>query len=144
MIDYVNTISVEDYNGLRCSVGWSSVEEKQAQTGIDHSFFLIAAVADGRPVGMARVVSDGGYFMLIVDVIVHPDFQCMGIGHAMMAQVMDRIHAHLEPGQQAMINLMAAKGKEPFYKKFGFIERPNDKHGAGMIQYLKPDEQTEK
>lgn len=43
-----------------------------------------------------------------------------------------------------MVNLMAAKGKEPFYKKFGFIERPNDKHGAGMIQYLKPDEQTEK
>jgi hypothetical protein len=34
-----------------------------------------------------------------------------------------------------MINLMAARGKEGFYKKFGFIERPNDEKGAGMSQW---------
>lgn len=28
---------------------------------------------------------------------------------------------------------MAAKGKEEFYKKFGFRVRPNEKDGSGMM-----------
>jgi hypothetical protein len=31
---------------------------------------------------------------------------------------------------------MAAKGKENFYKKLNFIERPNEHYGAGMIQFI--------
>jgi predicted GNAT family N-acyltransferase len=34
-----------------------------------------------------------------------------------------------------MVCLMSAKGKENFYKKFGFVERPNENYGAGMIQF---------
>ena len=33
--------------------------------------------------------------------------------------------------------LGAAKGKEGFYEKFGFVTRPNDDVGAGMILYDK-------
>jgi hypothetical protein len=43
----------------------------------------------------------------------------------------------LGKGQKVYVNLMSAKGKEPFYKKFGFEERPNDKVGAGMTQWIK-------
>jgi len=38
-----------------------------------------------------------------------------------------------------MVNLMAAPNKEGFYKKFGFIERPNENMGAGMVMYLKKE-----
>ena len=31
---------------------------------------------------------------------------------------------------------MAAKGKEEFYKKFGFIDRPNENFGCGMHKWL--------
>ena len=31
--------------------------------------------------------------------------------------------------------LGASKGKESFYEKFGFISRPNEDLGAGMILY---------
>lgn len=141
MIDYIRDISVADYNGLRRSVGWSAVEESQAKTGIRNSFFLTAAVADGRPVGMARVVGDGGYFMLIVDVVVHPEFQGLGIGRDMMKQAMNAIHTHMKAGQSVMVNLMSAKGKEPFYEKFGFTARPSDKHGAGMVMYVTPEKE---
>ncbi len=136
MCQFVHTISVADYNHLRRSVGWAVVEETQAQAGICNSFFLVAAVDNGHTVGLTRVVSDGGYFMLIADVIVLPDYQGKGIGRAMIEQAMARIRAHIKPGQSAMINLMAAKGKESFYKQFGFIERPNDRSGAGMAQYI--------
>lgn len=33
--------------------------------------------------------------------------------------------------------LGASKGKENFYEKFGFIARPNEELGAGMILYDK-------
>ena len=31
---------------------------------------------------------------------------------------------------------MSSKGRENFYKSFGFIERPNEKFGAGMIKIV--------
>ena len=34
------------------------------------------------------------------------------------------------------LNLNSAKGKEPFYAKLGFVERPNEDAGAGMNQWL--------
>jgi hypothetical protein len=36
---------------------------------------------------------------------------------------------------------MAAKGKEPFYEKFGFLLRPNEKTGAGMDQWFFAEEE---
>ena len=35
-----------------------------------------------------------------------------------------------------MLDLMCAKGREKFYQKHGFIARPTDDLGPGMIQYL--------
>jgi hypothetical protein len=35
-----------------------------------------------------------------------------------------------------MLCLMCAKGREPFYEKHGFMQRPTDALGPGMIQYL--------
>jgi len=31
---------------------------------------------------------------------------------------------------------MSAKGRETFYKQFGFEERPNEKLGVGMTQWI--------
>ena len=135
-VQYVNHLSVEDYNYLRKSAQWSEVEGKQAAIGIHHSAFLIAAVVNGKTVGMARVVSDGGYIAIIVDVVVLPDYQGKGIGKAMMQKIMDYLNGTLEKGQFVFVNLMAAKNKEPFYASFGFEVRPNDNVGAGMTQYL--------
>ena len=33
--------------------------------------------------------------------------------------------------------LGASKGKEGFYEKFGFVSRPNDDLGPGMVLYKK-------
>jgi hypothetical protein len=52
---------------------------------------------------------------------------------------MTYINDRLEPNEVSHICLMAAKGKEGFYKKFGFEERPNDKSGAGMTLWIKKE-----
>ncbi len=134
-INYVNDISVEDYNALRVAVGWAEVEKTQVKIGIDNSAFLIAAVSEGQTIGTARVISDGGYMALIVDIMVLPAFQGKGVGKELMGRCMD-IRGNLTDGQSVFINLMAASGKEPFYAKFGFDTRPNENAGAGMTQYL--------
>lgn len=83
-IQYINSISVTDYNHLRKSVGWNEVATKQAQIGISNSAYIVSAICRSKTVGMARVVSDGGYVAIIVDVIVLPEFQGKGIGKTMM------------------------------------------------------------
>lgn len=135
-IKYIDKISVADYNYLRKVSGWNEIEEKQALTGIQNSAFLISAVHNDKTVGMARVISDGGYVVIIVDVIVLPEYQGKGIGKTMMEKIMEYINNSLHENQCVMVNLMAAKGRESFYSQFGFDTRPNEKLGAGMSQWI--------
>ena len=135
-IKYVNQISVEDYNFLRKSVGWPELESKQALTGINNSIFLISATVNDKTVGMARVVGDGGHIVIIVDVIVLPEYQGNDIGKIMMQRIMEFIKGNIKEEQFVFVNLMAAKDRESFYTQFGFEVRPNERVGAGMTQYI--------
>ncbi|NMA26069.1 MAG: GNAT family N-acetyltransferase [Clostridiales bacterium] len=138
-ITYTNTITVEQYNSLRKAVGWNEIQEDLAERGLHNSAFLIVLANGGVPFGMARVITDYGYIVLISDVVVHPDYQGKGYGREIMEKVMEYINGSIAPGQMKMINLMAAQGKEGFYKKFGFLERPYEGKGAGMSQWISGD-----
>jgi GNAT superfamily N-acetyltransferase len=109
---------------------------EQIKTGLINSAFIVAAKDGESTVGMARIVSDGGYVYFIVDVLVLPEYQRKGIGKSMMEKVMEYIRSNLHEGYCIQVDLLAAKGKENFYKKFGFIERPNDSYGCGMTQRI--------
>lgn len=132
MVIYTDSISVEDYNKLRASCGWPVIHPEQAQAGLNGSAIVISAIDAGRTVGTARLVWDGGYAALIKDVLVLPEYQCKGIGTAMMSKIMDYIKKNLKTGYGIQVDLMSAKGKEGFYEKFGFSSRPRENRGAGM------------
>jgi GNAT superfamily N-acetyltransferase len=87
---------------------------------------------------MSRIVGDGGMVFYIQDVIVIPEYQQQGIGARMMEKIMNYIRAYASIN--SVIGLMAAKGVEPFYEKFGFVARPNDRYGSGMTIFWKADE----
>lgn len=133
-IEYRHEITVEDYNALRRSVGWDPIEPAQAKEGLRNSAYLICALDGDKIVGHARAISDGGYVVLISDVIVHPDYQKNGIAKTMIQELMAFFTSRLKSGQAILFNLMAAKGRESFYKQLGFTERPNETVGAGMSQ----------
>lgn len=133
MITFDKKITYEDYNELRRLVGWGSISQRQFNISIPNSRFITVGKCDGKTISMARAVGDGGYHLLVVDVIVHPDFQRQGIGKQMIAQLMDFVKSgYVEPGETTMVSLLSAKDKEPFYEKVGFMRRPNDERGAGM------------
>ena len=131
-------ITAQTYNGLRRAVGWKTIEERQAQAGIQHARYLLTAVEAGETVGMLRVIGDGGYIFYIADVIVLPAFQGHGIGRALVERAMALIRGSLEEGQCAFVNLMANQDKERFYAHFGFECRPDSQKGlgAGMTQWI--------
>lgn len=135
-IELKHSLTVEEYNAVRKSVGWREIPTEQAKRGLLGTYYLTAAVMDGQTVGMARLISDGGYVAYLADVIVNQEYQGHGIGRLILNDIIDYIKNTLSQGEQVMVILVAAKGKEEFYEKFGFIRRPNEQYGAGMTLWL--------
>ena len=60
MLEFKQTIEEKAYNDMRELVGWRRLDPQQAQTGLDNSIFMTVAYDANEPVGMARIVGDGG------------------------------------------------------------------------------------
>lgn len=134
-----NQLDLDTYLKLRASVGWKVLSTEQAVKAISNSIYTVTASVDGKVVGMGRMVGDGAVICYVQDLVVHPSYQKLGVGAALM----DRLIGHAESlrmeGTELMLCLMCAKGREEFYKKHGFTARPTDKLGPGMIMYLNTD-----
>ncbi len=132
-----NEISLEEYLTLREKVGWKKLTDKQATQALANCLYKVKAVdEDGQVVGMGRVVGDGAVVCYIQDLIVIPKVQKLGIGSMIIQKLKAYVESVREEGSTMMLCLMCAKGREPFYEKHGFIQRPTDTLGPGMIQYL--------
>lgn len=135
-ITFTHTISIEEYNDLRASVDFITIREKRARIALENSLYTLIALDDGKPVGMARVVGDGGYVYFICDVIVRPAYQSRGLGRRIIEQVLQWLEDQVDEGETIMVNLMSAMNKEPFYEKLGFHKRPFGNHGSGMSRWI--------
>jgi len=130
-----NTLSYEDYNKLRKSAGWINFSKTQAETALDNSLYTVIAVEKNETVAMGRLIGDGQYYM-IVDVIVHPDFQKQKIGTSIMNMLLKYADNHTPAGGRSSIQLIAEKGKEPFYETLGFKRIPHEFCGSGMRKII--------
>ena len=83
---------------------------------------------------MGRVVGDGAMYFYIQDVIVDPYYQQVGIGSVVMEYIEHYLSVSAKKG--STIGLLAAKEKEAFYAKYGYIKRPNDSLGNGMCRFI--------
>lgn len=111
------------------TTGWNrgygaGVEE--LERALAASWYVVVARESGQLVGVGRVVSDGVLYGMIYDMIVHPEHQNRGIGSALLCRLVDRCRA----AGLRDIQLFSARGKAPFYRKRGFVERPDE--GPGM------------
>ena len=138
MLKYSHVLSAGEYCELRAAVGWQPIMEQQAQSGIDHSDYIIACKDADRIVGCARVFWDKGYIAYLADVMVKPEYQKQGIGKHMVSECISFVDRQLKEGWRIKIVIVSAKGKEPFYEKFGFELRPNQNDGAGMQIWRTP------
>ncbi len=67
--------------------------------------------------------------------MVIPAYQGKKIGTGIMNKLIEKINEYKKVNPEIRTYLGASKGKESFYERFGFISRPNEDLGAGMILY---------
>ena len=131
-----NVLSATDFNRLCESAGWRTASEDIVQVSLQNSYVAFAVVEDENVIGMARLLGDGGMSFYLKDFVILPEFQGKGIGKELLEYIQNYIKNGLKDGWHTSLELMSAKGKEEFYKKFGFEERPSECRGAGMMKRI--------
>lgn len=121
---------------LRKLVGFNAYNRPLdiAQRGLDNSLYGVSVYDGDKLIGMARVIGDGYTCFYVQDVLVNPEYQGLGIGKSIMKKIIKFLD---NVDQDAIVALMSSKGREGFYEQFGFIRRPNDNYGCGMIKLRK-------
>ena len=132
-----NNQDVDTYLALRAAVHWKELTREQAEKALKNSLYILTAYQEGKPIGMGRIVGDGAVICYVQDLIVVPEKQKYGVGGAILEGLKAFVEREGLPGTTMMFDLMCAKGREAFYSKHGFLARPTEALGPGMIQYLK-------
>lgn len=131
-----NTLCCEDYCRLRESVEWLNFAREQTEKALNNSLYTVAAEKDKQVVGMGRLIGDGMYYT-IVDIVVQPAYQKMGIGSKIVDMLLKYVNKETPVGGRSSVQLVAEKGKEAFYEKRGFKTIPHEFCGSGMRKIIR-------
>lgn len=128
-----NVNNVDEFNLLYDLVGWGAYNKKISQKALNNTYYSVSIYEDEQIIGYGRLIGDGICFMYIHDVMVKPEYQNKKIGTMIMNKLIEKIELIKEENTDIRVYLGASKGKEEFYKKFGFVKREDANLGAGMI-----------
>lgn len=132
-----NALTAELYERVRATANFHHYDRGDVQEALDGGLHSVVAYVDDAPAGIGRLVGDGRICFFIKDLVVMPEYRHLGIGSmildALMAYVRSRCCEH------AYVGLMSTPGKERFYEDRGFIRRPTDGLGSGMVAFVDPD-----
>ncbi|MFS4438750.1 GNAT family N-acetyltransferase [Paracoccaceae bacterium GXU_MW_L88] len=115
-----------DYNALRKITGLGAKSDEAVRRGLKGGLHAVACYENGQIIAMGRVIGDGGCFVHITDIAVHPDHQRQGLGRAVMDRLMRWCRAELPAS--CYLSLIADPGAEKLYESVGFVRRT----GMGM------------
>lgn len=148
-IKYINRIpTADEFNNLTEAVGWGRRDNKIVEEALNNTLYSVCVYDMDKLIGYGRIIGDKTIFLYIHDVIVIPDYQGKKIGTGIMKELLKQIDEYKKVNPNIRTYLGASKGKEYFYEKFGFVSRPNEELGAGMILnnkklwYNKPDKEV--
>lgn len=108
------TLEPQQIETLRAAIGWNPLIGKY-QTALEHSFTHYSIADSQELIAFARVISDGAIYALIVDVMVHPEFQSRGIGSSFTNFILK----DLKLENIRSVNVIFEPKLEKFYQKLG-------------------------
>ena len=133
-VKYINkTPTVDEFNQLTEAVGWGRRENVIVEEALKHTLYSVCAYDEDKLIDYGRIIGDKTIFLHIHDVMVRPEYQGVGIGTGIMNKILDKVNEYRSVNPAIRVYLGASKGKEGFYEKFGFVGRPNENLGAGMV-----------
>ena len=111
-------VTPAEYRSLLRAVRWRPLEQGDAELAValEASWNVTARTADGRLVGLARVLDDGVLYASVWDVIVLPERQRGGIGRALLAAVLEQTSG------RRLVSLVSTAAGEALYRSAGFAE----------------------
>ena len=124
MIEYKRKIpTVEEYNYLNEKVGWGKIEEHIVEEALKNTLSAVCAYDNDKIIGSARIIGDKTMFIYVHSVRVVPEYQSRKVGSGIMNEICSIIEEYKKINPNLRVYLGALKGKEEFYRKFGFITR---------------------
>ncbi len=133
----INTLTQELFLDLYQSVGWEPPCKEQVKTALENTMATFTCYDDSTPVGMVRLIGDGGMSFYIKDFAVVPSYQGKGAGKNLM-EALEQYVKECKPLDWAVsLELISTKEAVDFYKKYGFEERPCDWDGPGMFKMVR-------
>ena len=133
----VNTLTPELFLALYRSVGWEPPCIEQVKTALQNTLATFTCYDGDRPVGMARVIGDGGMSFYIKDFAVVPSSQGKGVGKCLLT-ALEQYVKECKPLEWAVsLELISTKDAVDFYERFGFEKRPCDGVGPGMFKMIR-------
>ena len=125
----------DKYWNLFLTTGWNTEYNftiQELDKAIQNSWYAVSIYHAENLIGFGRIISDGIHHALIVDLIIHPDYQGKGIG----SKLLDRLVRKCKENNVRDIQLFAAKDKFEFYERFGFEKRPSNAPGMQLKSYI--------
>lgn len=114
------------------SVGWGIRDENLVVEGLKANVFSVSVYDYEKIVGYGRIIGDKTMFLYIQDVMVMPSYQNKKIGTTIVKELIKKTKEYKKESPTLRVYLGAEKGKEGFYKKFGFKTRNELGLGEGM------------
>lgn len=114
----IETPTPEEHQRLRVIAGMPKRSDSGTVKGLANTLYGVCLYKDDHMVGMGRVVGDGGMVFHLVDIVVDPECQGLGLGKLIMEQLMDWILQ--EADETAIISLIADIPADGLYRQFGF------------------------
>jgi len=134
MLKYIEKIPTPDeYNQLTNAVGWGERDNLIVEEALKNTIYSYCAYDNNKLIGYGRIIGDKTLFLYIQDIMVMPEYQSKKIGTEIMKGLLKKIKEYKKVSPDIRVYLGASKGKEGFYKKFGFITRKEADLGEGMI-----------
>ncbi|MYT74505.1 MULTISPECIES: GNAT family N-acetyltransferase [unclassified Streptomyces] len=112
--------SVEVFRRLRTDAGLSDRSPEAAAVALPNTWFGVLLRHRVEPIGMGRIIGDGGTAFQIVDICVHPGHQGRGLGRRIMEALTEELERRAP--SSAYVSLIADGPAKFLYGKFGFVE----------------------
>ena len=132
----LNTLTPEVFLLLYQSVGWEAPCVEQVRIALEKTIATFTCYDNNIPVGMVRLIGDGGMSFYIKDFAVIPSHQGKGVGTLLMGSL-EKYIKDIKKEWAVSLELISTKEAILFYKKHGFEERPCNWDGPGMFKMIR-------
>ncbi|MGM0750604.1 MAG: GNAT family N-acetyltransferase [Bacillota bacterium] len=116
---------IDEIRAVYQSAGWLKHSNEVITKVFQRSDIVTFAISDGRIIGVGRALTDGVFNAAIYDVVVHLEYQKIGIGSLIMSDLLEQLK------DVSCVQLISTTGNEEFYRKHGM-----KKLKTGMARYL--------